>query len=150
MREETQSVTVALSAEALWDYLSDYDRVVRLGWAEASASPIRRSLRCRTRYAVTTRWEGILRKYVACLQDAVPPKTLTWSTRDGLSKNWVRFDLRPSDPSHTDVDVTLHFAAGLSVGGFEDVSWELLRPALLLTLSNLQRLPAEPMSAPRS
>lgn len=151
MHEETRSVVVAVPAEALWDYLSDYDRVVRLGWEEASARPIRASFRCRTRYAVTTRWEGILRKYVACLQDAEPPRTLTWSTRDGLSKSWVRFDLRPSGPAHTEVDVTLHFNAGFVARGFEEVSWELLLPALTKTLSGLRRLGnGEPATATRS
>lgn len=139
MHEESKSVVVALPAEALWDYLSDYDNVVRLGWEEASARRIRASLTCKVRYRVMTVWQGVRNIYTACLEQPNRPRTLTWSTREGLAKSWVRFDLEPLDATSTRVEATLHFEMGAARSA-EPLAWELLRPSFVMTLSRLEEL----------
>lgn len=140
MREETLSAVVGLPVDAVWDYLADYDHVVRLGWDEVHTRPMRPSLRCRARYRVSVMWQGIRNDYVACLEQAERPRTLTWSTRDAGAKNWVRFDLTPVQGAQTRVDVTLHFKAAMTFGSLETTAWELLRPALVRTAWALEHL----------
>lgn len=140
MREETRAALVLLPAGALWDYLADYDRVVRLGWADASARRIRPTRRCPTRYRATTTWEGIRKDYTACLGQATRPETLTWSTRDGAARSWVRFDLARVDAASTRVSVTLHFEVVWSIRTHEALAWDLLKPAFVATIAGLESM----------
>lgn len=149
MYEETKTALVRLPAEAVWDYLADYDRVVRLGWEVASAQRLRNTVRCYARYKATVDWEGIPTTYIACLEERNRPRSLTWSTREGMSKSWVRFDLEQQDSTTTQVAVTLHFETAMLVRMTEHVAWDLLRPSLLRTMSRLEHMHEEvaPVSA---
>lgn len=140
MREETRSAVVRLPVETVWDCLADYDLVVRLGWDDVSTRRLRPSFRCRARYRVSVLWEGIRHDYLACLERAERPTSLTWSTHSGGAKNWVTFALTPIDESSTRVDVTLHFKAVMSFGSLESTAWELLQPAFIKTMRGLERL----------
>lgn len=140
MFEETKATLVRLPAEVLWDYLSDYDHVVRLGWETASAEPLRRTVRCYARFKVTVDWEGIDTTYTACLEESDRPRLLTWSTREAMATSWVRFVLEPQDSASTLVNVTLHFETAMLVSATEPAAWDLLRPSLLRTLVSLERL----------
>jgi hypothetical protein len=140
MREETATSFVQLPADEIWEYLADYDNVVRLGWEEASAEPIRPTRRCSVRYKVSALWEGIPQRYVACLERAEQPRLIVWSTRAAAVCNWVRFELEPLQPSATRVSITLHFESRLGERAFEHVAWELLTPALARTAAGLERL----------
>jgi hypothetical protein len=140
VREETRSTEVQLSASEVWDYLADYDRVVRLGWEEGNARPLRATRRCAARYDVEVVWEGIRSTYKACLENADRPRTLTWSTRDGASKSWVRFDLEPLGAECTSVAVTLHYQPTIATRALEAFAWDTLQPALLQTVLRLQTL----------
>lgn len=143
MREESRSVTVNLPVEVVWDYLSDYDRVVRLGWKDAGAKPLDDSRRCQARYKAHTTWEGLRNTYTACLETAKRPETLTWSTERSGSRSWVRFDLVAQDAKTTRLTATLHHNQGRAFRALEPFAWGLLRPAFLQTLSRLEHLDQE-------
>lgn len=144
MREESLSTVSRLPADELWDYLADYDRVVRLGWKDASAERLGDgSPTCEVRYKAHTTWEGIRNTYTACLEAAERARTLTWSTRSGGSKSWVRFDLRPVDSASTEVTVTLHLKQGPAFRALEPFAWGLLRPAFVKTVDRIEHLHEE-------
>lgn len=140
MSEETRSVVVRLPAETVWDFLSGYDNVLSLGWDEYSARRLRPTRKCEVRYKAASVWEGIRTSYVACLEDAERPRTLTWSTKDAGTRSWVRFDLTPRGSAATEVNATLHWEAGRVLQALEPAAWGLLRPALYRTVESLGRL----------
>lgn len=138
MREATQSCTAAATAEDLWDYLADYDHVIRLGAKTASARLESGSVETGdARYRVSVFWEGLQTKYAACLADAVRPDTLTWKTRSGQGTSWIRFDLEPSGESATHVTVTLHHEPNASSAALEPFLWGQLNPMLKRTMRKL-------------
>lgn len=140
MREESLSTTVHLPAQDLWDYLADYDNVVRLGWDDASAQLIESPNSTERLYKAQTTWEGLKSTYTAVMDHSERPRTLTWSTKRGGTDSWVRFDLEPLDTSVTQVTVTLNLQHGSALRMLEPFAWGLLRPALVRTLSSLEHL----------
>lgn len=140
MTEETSSVVVRLPAETVWDFLVEYDNVLSLGWDEATARRIRPNRTCDVRYKASSVWEGIRTNYVACLEAAERPKTLTWSTRNAGTRSRVRFDFEPLGQSATRVVVSINWEAGRAMRALEPTAWTLLRPALYRTTASLGRL----------
>jgi carbon monoxide dehydrogenase subunit G len=143
VREETKVSVVHLPAEDVWDYLSDYNRVVRLGWDDASAERIKPTLDRKVRYRVKLTWVGFKVSHVVWLQEAERPTRVTWATREGGSSSWVRFDLRALDEATTEVRVTLHLEAKPFAIPSETMAWELLRPSFIRTVSRVEQLSAE-------
>lgn len=147
MREESLTAISQLPAEVLWDYLADYRNVLRLGWEEEAATRLEDSPGGTVRFRARALWEGVPSTYTALLEPADRPCTLTWLTRSGGSKTWVRFDLRPLDEASTEVRVTLHLEHGTAVRPFEPLAWALLKPRLQRTVMSLERLHEEIFTA---
>lgn len=141
MRQESQSTVTRVSADVLWDYLADYDRVVRLGWPEASARRLEPSRTCAVRYKVVSVWEGVRSTYVACLESPERPRTLIWTTKNAGARSSLRFDLQPLDAASTHVTITLSVRYGAALRALEPFAWGLLRPAFLRTLGAIEALP---------
>lgn len=142
MREDTLSIRADIPAEALWDFLADYDNVVRLGWSHSSAEPLEDPDGCRVRYRARTSWEGLQNQYTACLMSAERPQTLTWSTNTSGSRSWLRFDLQPLGQTRTHVTATLHLKHGAALALLEPFAWGLMRSALVKTMTALESLDA--------
>lgn len=139
MREQSESVLVRLPAGDIWDFLADYDNVLRLGWEEGYATRMRPSRRCTERYRAMAVWQGLKTHYIACLEAAERPRLLVWSTREGLAKSWARFVLEPLAEDSTRVEVTLHFEMA-AVRSAEPLAWDLLLPSFDRTISHLEHL----------
>ena len=140
MREEVRQLACGVPREKLWDFLADYDNVVRLGAPDASAHLATGSAQTGDSvYEAELSWYGSVSHFTAHLASASRPTTLTWDTTTGMGRSWLRFDLEPAQSS-TVVSVTLHHDGSESARVLEALAWGILQTTLERTLIGLSEL----------
>jgi len=126
---------------ALWDSLSDYNNVAKMGAASASARLVEGNPKhydCV--YEAEIIWQGSASNFTARMIDANPPGTLTWDAVTGVGRSRLRFDLEPIDPATTFVTVTLSYEASSRAHTLETLTWGFLSGTLQRTLAELSQL----------
>lgn len=141
MRRETHSCVVDASPEALWDYLLDYDRVIRLGdsadFAEREVSPKHPE---RIKYKACLHWENIPAIFHAYLRQAERPRLLEWKTVSFAGHTRILFELSPCVGDRTEVKLTFELSSIESSAPLEPFAWAIIIPKVRRTGEQLCRL----------
>lgn len=147
MRQATNTIVVHVPAAILWDYLADYESMIRLASSTATAH-----LKSGTTgsagatYEGSLEWEGIKSTWIVHLQQAARPDSLTWESCSHGGECWLRFDLTPIDEGDTSVSVTLAWGANKPNAPLEPFAWGLLTPLFKSAVSRLRRLSLDDVS----
>ncbi|MGV8083662.1 MAG: SRPBCC family protein [Coriobacteriia bacterium] len=127
MRRETHSCVVDASPEALWDYLLDYDRVIRLGdsadFAEREISPKHPE---RIKYKACLHWEDIPAIFHAYLRCADRPRLLEWKTISFAGRTRTLFEFSPFNDDKTEVKLTFELSTPESSAPLEPFAWAII------------------------
>lgn len=132
MRTATRSCTTYCAQGFLWDYLADYDNVVRLSSPLGSSRLVsgeRRTLH--SVHAATLEWEGMASTYRAEMTEAARPERVAWAGKNAGIAMGIQFVLAPLayDATRVTAELSLKmiaamlplepFAWGMTVGLFE-------------------------------
>lgn len=145
MRQVANIVVVRVPQEALWDYLANYENLIRI-----AASTARAKLKSGApgmdgaTYEGALEWEGITSSWVAHLKEPVPPDSLMWESCSHGGECWVRFDLTPIDEANTSLSVTLAYGASKPNAPLEPFAWGLITPLLGRLMRKLREFTIEP------
>lgn len=141
MRREMHSCVVDASPEALWDYLSDYDRVIRLGdpadFAEREVSPKHPE---RVKYRACLQWEGIVATYHVYLRRAQRPHFLEWKGISFAGRTKLLFELAPAEDHMTELHVVFEHSTVESSAPLEPFAWAIIAPKMRRTAEQLCQL----------
>ena len=141
MLQDTRSCTCHMPREQLWEFLADYNNVVALGHAEASARLVDGIPQCcDCAYEAQVTWRGSTSHFTACLVDSRRPRTLSWDAETGLGRSRLRFDLEPLDSDRTYVTVTLTHEQSRWAHLLQALAWGFLRKTLDRTHAQLSQL----------
>jgi hypothetical protein len=141
MRRETHFCVVDASPEALWDYLADYDRVIRLGdpadFAEREWLPSHPE---RVKYKASLQWEGIAATYHVYLRRAQRPELLEWKALSFAGHTRLIFELLGRADRMTELRLTFEHSTVESSAPLEPFAWAIMEPKVRRTAEQLCRL----------
>lgn len=129
MRQAIHTCLVQLPAEQVWDFLSDFDNLMRLGLPNGTSRLIDGSRRAeRSRYRLQNFFDGIRESCIAVLDEAEKPERLVWRAKVWGGTGAATFELVQLERDLTAVRLTLEHSVGSAEGPVEEIAWGVIHP----------------------